>query len=285
MRTPEPVGHRVSRWGEGPVWFADHLWSVDIEGKSLMRLDPASGEETAWTVDQRIGFALPCQNGYWIWGGDHGLYTFDTQTGNSSFLTDPEPDKLHNRFNDAAVSPDGRLFAGTIALDKTPGNAALYRMDRRQSLSVIYPSVTNSNGIGWSPDGAFVYYIDTPTRKILRFRYQASDGTLHEPEIILDTSSLLDASPDGLCVDQNGNLWIAFCHGGCVLCLNPHTGKVEERIDLPCRETTSCCFGGPGLQNLYITTGLPATNPEPLAGRVFVVQDTGTQGLPQPTIL
>ncbi|MDA3875423.1 MAG: SMP-30/gluconolactonase/LRE family protein [Kiritimatiellae bacterium] len=280
--TPEPIGKRVSRWGEGPVWWRDHLYYVDIEGHTLVRLNPQDEAETTWVLDQRIGFALPSSDGRWIWGGDHGLYTLDIETGESDFIADPESHLPHNRFNDAAVSPDGRLFAGTIATDKETGAATLYRLDATPT--AVVPNVTNSNGLAWSPDGSACYYIDTPTRIVLRFDYRAETGELAAPRAVIHTDPLIDASPDGMCADAEGKLWIAFCHGGCVIRVDPVTGKELDRVHVPCIETTSCCFGGPDLRDLYITTGIAAKKEEPHAGRIFVVKHLPVPGCPQPVV-
>jgi sugar lactone lactonase YvrE len=282
--TPKPVGTHISRWGEGPVWWQGHLYYVDIEGHSLVRLNPINQTETTWTLDQRIGFALPCEDRRWIWGGDHGLYFLDLESGDSTFIADPEADLPRNRFNDAAVSPDGRLFAGTIATDKTIGAASLYRLDAGSTPALVVPDVTNSNGLAWSPDGSACYYIDTPTRQVRCYEYDAANGDLRNPRVIIDTDPLIEASPDGMCADAEGKLWIAFCHGGCVIRMDPDTARELDRIQFPCLETTSCCFGGPDLCDLYITTGIGGNKNEPLAGRVFVVKNLPTPGIPQSVV-
>ena len=89
----------------------------------------------------------------------------------------------------------------------------------------------------------------------------------------------IDASPDGMAVDERGMLWIAFCHGGCVACFDPAGGAQLERVDLPCLETTACAFGGPDLADLYVTTGIHATAREELGGRLFVVRGLGVRGV------
>ena len=272
------VGTRRSQWGEGPVWWQDHLYYVDIEGKALIRFDPATGTETVFLMSERIGFALPCADGRWIWGGDSGIHIVDLSTGVSLPVIDPESYLPNNRFNDAAISPDGRLFAGTIATDKTTGAASLYRLDPDHSYSLILPDLTNSNGIDWSNDGNTVYHIDTPTRKVMSYNYDADSGTFLNPRVLIDTDSLIDASPDGLTVDREGNLWIAFCHGGCVMCFDSMTGTLLKNIDLPCIETTSCCFGGPDLKTLYVTTGKAPNKEEPLAGHLFAITGLHTSG-------
>lgn len=274
--TAQVLPTRRSRWGEGPFWHRDALWYVDIEGHSLLRFDPATGAEQLWNLGQRIGFARPLTDGGLIWGGDHGLYRFDPASGASTLLPGTEPESPDHRYNDAGVSPDGILFAGTISLRKQTGSANLYRIDSEGRRTVAHPGVTNSNGIAWSPDGAHCHYIDTPTRRVLRFAYR--DRQLVEPEVFIETN-FIDASPDGLSIDADGHLWIAFCHGGCVIRFDAHTGEPLLRVNVHCLETTACAFGGPELRDLYITTGVHATLEEEHAGQLFVLPGLDTPGL------
>ena len=246
-----------------------------------MRFCPETQEEKVWELDQRVGFALPCEDGRWIWGGENGFYFIDLSTGVSSAIIDPESDIKANRFNDAGVSPEGRLFAGTIAMTKVIGSAALYRLDADLSCHLAYPKVTNSNGIDWSPDGKTCYYIDTPSYNIRSFDYDTDTGALSNEQILFNTENLITGVPDGMCVDAEGKLWIAFCHGGSVIKFE-HSGEQLLRIDFPCIETTSCCFGGPELKDLYVTTGISPTVTEEHAGKTFVVRNAG-KGIPQVT--
>ncbi|MFP6886318.1 MAG: SMP-30/gluconolactonase/LRE family protein, partial [Opitutales bacterium] len=144
------IGERVSTWGEGPIYWDDHLLYVDIEDHKLVCLDPESGEETIWDVGERIGTVVPRLAGGYLCAGDTGIYTFDPVTGEKNNLADPEPDKhATNRFNDGKCDPAGRFWAGTISLVKNTGNAALYMLDVTGTLSLKVPDVTNSNGICW----------------------------------------------------------------------------------------------------------------------------------------
>lgn len=103
-------------------------------------------------------------------------------------------------------------------------------------------------------------------------------GTISNERVIWDTAAD-PSSPDGMTIDSEGRLWIAFCHGAKVVCFDPATRKIEEQIDFPCVETTACAFGGPELRDLYITTGMKPGHEEPLAGRLFVCRP-GAQGVP-----
>jgi len=270
---------RVSRWGEGPIWHNHELYYVDIEGRLIVSFDPATGKERVWPLGQRVGFVVPCMSGRLLFGGDKGLFFLDSSTGESTAIVDPEPDLPENRFNDGKCSPDGRLFAGTIATNKKEGAARLYVLDTDLTCQVAYGPVTNSNGIAWSARGETCYYIDTPTKKILAFDYQAKSGTLSNPCVVVDTSPW-EGSPDGMTIDERGHLWVAFCHGGCVMCLDPESGKSLEKIEVPARETTACAFGGENGDDLFITTGIPKDNFEPDAGKVFSVTGMGVKGRP-----
>ncbi|MGE9269786.1 MAG: SMP-30/gluconolactonase/LRE family protein, partial [Verrucomicrobiales bacterium] len=210
--------------------------------------------------------------------GDTGLHFLDRSSGKTSAITDPEPDKENNRFNDGKCSPDGRFFAGTISLVKNQGDATLYRLDSDLSLHTAYEQVTNSNGIVWSADGATCYYIDTPRLEVMAFDYHPETGELSNQRTAVSTSDI-SASPDGMTIDANGNLWVAFCHGACVACYDPNSGKELHRVELPCLETTACAFGGPNLDELYVTTGIHKTEKEEHAGRLLKVTGLGVCGV------
>jgi len=277
MISIEVVGSVKSKWGEGPVWWGDSLYYVDIEGHKVHRFSPETGEEKSWDVGQRVGTVVPREGGGLVFAGDEGMFFLDEKTGDIVAIADPEPDKPDNRFNDGKCSPDGRFFAGTISLVKKEGDANLYRLDKDLTLHVAYGPVTNSNGIAWSADGGTVYYIDTPRKEVMAFDYK--DGILSNERVVVSTKHH-EASPDGMAIDVNGNLWIAFCHGACVACFSPETGEEIRKIDLPCLETTACAFGGPDLEDLYVTTGIHKSEVEEDAGRLFRIRGLGVKGMP-----
>lgn len=274
----EPVGTLRSQWGEGPIWWNNALHYVDIEGHHVHRYDPATGEEKTWGAGERVGTVVPRKSGGFVIAGDSGMKFLDEATGKITAIpnANPEADKPKNRFNDGKCSPDGRFFAGTISLVKKTGDARLYRLDPDLTLHEAFGPVTNSNGIAWSLDGKTAFYIDTPRKEVLAFDYDA--GQLRNLRSVISTAHL-ESSPDGMTVDAEGNLWIAFCHGACVACFSPVTGAELRRVELPCLETTACAFGGPDLADLYVTTGVHRSVAEADAGRIFVVRGLGVKGV------
>ena len=277
----ETVGTYRAQWGEGPIWWENSLYYVDIEKKVVIQHKPKSGEEKKWDVSEsvgRVGTVVPRSKGGLMVAGDNGIQFLNPETGETSFITDPETDKSDNRFNDGKCSPDGRFFAGTISLVKNQGDAALYRLDADLSLHTAFPNVTNSNGIAWSADSKTCFYIDTPTLSVFAFDYCTETGNLSNQRTVISTEAIA-ASPDGMTIDKAGNLWIAFCHGACVVSYNPATGEELQRIDIPCLETTACAFGGENLDELYITTGIHKSEVEEDAGRLFRITGLSTSGV------
>ena len=276
------VGNRSSKWGEGPIYWDNHLLYVDIEGHSLIRLNPETQEEEIWEMGERIGTVVPTLNKDFICAGDSGIYRFDPSNGQKTNLADPEAKKRpDNRFNDGKCDPSGRFWAGTISTVKKEGDANLYQLDQSGLLTLQVSGVTNSNGICWKASKTEMYYIDTPTQKVVAYEYDDQTGKLGGSRVAVDFRDLnTKGSPDGMTIDEKGMLWVALCHGGAVVQVNPQTGKLLQKVELPCVETTACAFGGQNLNRLFVTTGIHKTLSEEDAGKVFVIDGLGVSGVP-----
>lgn len=279
MITPEIVGSHKSVWGEGPLWdnVRQRLLYVDIEAYKILAFDPVTGTEKIWDVGQRVGTIVTREQGGLVWAGDKGLFFLNEDTGISTFIADPEPDIADNRFNDGKCDPAGRFWAGTISLKKRQ-DASLYCLHTDLTVEKKFGPVTNSNGIVWTRDASTMYYIDTPSKKIRAFDFDVGTSAISNERVLWDTSAD-ESSPDGMTIDSEDRLWIAFCHGAKVVCFDPASRSVLEQIDFPCIETTACAFGGPDLRDLYVTTGLKPGLEEAAAGRLFVCRP-GAQGVP-----
>jgi sugar lactone lactonase YvrE len=280
----QAIGKRHSLWGEGPIWWNDSLYYVDIEGKAIIRINPDTEEETVWEFPERIGCIAPCNNSQLLYAGDNGISIFDIQTKVSTSITDPENHLPDNRFNDGKCDPYGRFWGGTISLKKIKGSASLYCLDTNQNLEKKLEGLTNSNGLAWSQDKKRFFHIDTPSRSIQAYIYNGASAEISQATTIVDTEALgFDSSPDGMTIDVQDNLWVAFCHGGCVACFDSRNGKLLQTIEIPAIETTACTFGGTELNRLFVTTGIKKDTPENNAGRIFVIDGLPIKGTPPNT--
>ena len=280
----QTIGSRTSAWGAGPLWWNQSLYYVDIEGKAIIQLNTETETERTWQLDQRIGCIAPIDNQRLLYAGDKGIFYFDTKTGDSTLIGDPEADHLDNRFNDGKCDPFGRFWAGTINLKKVKGTASLYCLNHQQTIIQKLDGLTNSNGLAWSADAKRFFHIDTPTRTIQSYAFEKQTGVLSQQSTLVDTQAAgFDSSPDGMTIDTEDNLWVAFCHGACVAQFDSKDGTLLQTIKLPVVETTACTFGGPKLNRLFVTTGIKKDLHEPNAGKVFVIDGLNTKGYPAQT--
>jgi sugar lactone lactonase YvrE len=263
--------------GEGPTWDAAKgrlIW-VDILGARVHTYEPGSGRRGVRTTEQHVGAAKPRAGGGLILNLRDGIGLVDPDDTFRWLHHEPVPGR---RGNDAAVAPDGSLWAGTMRYDEGQGGGTLARITGDGSAETFLDDVTVSNGTGWSPDGRLMYYIDTPTRQIDVFHYE--DGRVADRRRFAQIEESA-GFPDGLTVDADGCVWVALWDGSAVRRYTPD-GELDRAVELPTPRITACAFGGPDLTDLYITTarvGLSA--PHPVAGSLLVVPGAG-KGLPQP---
>ncbi|MFF8398531.1 SMP-30/gluconolactonase/LRE family protein [Streptomyces sp. NPDC016172] len=278
MTTPYEVAVRAeAELGEGPTWdaAAGRLLWIDILGSRLHTYDPATGRRTVRRTEQHIGAVKPRAGGGLVLNLRDGVGLLDPDGGFRWLHHEPVPGR---RANDAAVAPDGALWAGTMRYDEAPGGGTLSRVTGEGTVDVVLDDVAVSNGTGWSPDGRLMYYIDTPTRRVDVFDH--ADGRISGRRTLAGIEEGA-GFPDGLTVDAEGCVWVALWQGSAVRRYTPG-GELDRVIELPVPLVTACAFGGPDLTDLYVTTARTGlTDPPALAGALFVVPGAG-KGLAQP---
>ncbi|WP_326668819.1 SMP-30/gluconolactonase/LRE family protein [Streptomyces canus] len=262
--------------GEGPTWDGERLLWIDILGARLHTYDPVSGHRTVRVVDQHIGAVKPRAGGGLVLNLRDGVALLDPDDSFRWLHHEPVPGR---RANDAAVAPDGSLWAGTMRYDEAPGGGTLSRITGDGTHRTVLDDVAVSNGTGWSPDGRLMYYIDSPTRRVDVFDHESGRLSGRRTFVGIEDGA---GFPDGLTVDADGCVWVALWDGGAVRRYTPD-GSLDHVITLPTPRVTACAFGGPDLTDLYITTarvGLEA--PHPVAGSLLVVPGAG-KGVQQPS--
>jgi len=276
-----------ARLGEGAVWDASRrlLYWVDIEGHEVHVFDPASRSDRAYAVGDTVGTVVPRARGGVALALGRAFATLDLESRKLTVLGEPEAEKVRrgNRFNDGKCDPRGRFWAGTMAVSEAGGAGGLYRLDPDGRIHRMLDGVSISNGIVWSASADRMYYIDTPSREVAVFDYDDASGAISNRQVAVRFPAD-HGWPDGMTIDAEGRLWIAEWDGGCVSRWDPATGRLLQRIGLPASRVTSCAFGGPGLDELYVTTAWTRLDPDrrsaqPLAGGLFRVRP-GVKGVP-----
>jgi L-arabinonolactonase len=276
-----------STLGEGATWCAKtgRFYWTDIEGARLWRYDPADGRSTFWRMPERLAtFALCADPHYLLLGLASHLAFFDLATGETRHIVDVEPG-LNSRTNDGRCDRQGRFVFGTKD-EASPVQpvGGFYRLNHDLSLERLpLPASAISNSIAFSPDGAIMYYCDSPTREIRACDY-ATNGSIARDRVF---TRLTDDSgePDGSTVDRDGGLWNAQWGGRRVVRYGPD-GVETQRVDVPTAQPSCVAFGGAQLGTLYITSARIGLDSAMLAedsraGGVFIATP-GSRGLPEP---
>lgn len=261
--------------GEGAIWnykTGELLW-VDITAKILNFYHPKLKNNKEMFTGQMIGTVVPAESGKVMVALQNGFYQLDPETGTKKLITNPEEGIEGNRFNDGKCDPAGRFWAGTMSTLGKRHAGALYRLDPDSSVHKMIDNVGTSNGIVWSPDYTKMYYIDTPTRKVMAWDYDNETGEISNPKTAIEVPEEM-GYPDGMTIDEDGNVWIALWSGSAVGCWNPETGELLRTIGVPAKNVTSVAFGDDDLGTLYITTARQGTSDEelekfPHSGGVF----------------
>jgi sugar lactone lactonase YvrE len=262
--------------GEGPFWSPDQqmLHWVDIPAGRIHTTDPATGATDTVTVPTWVGAAIPRADGFVAATREGFAAVVDGQLDTRvRVLGDGQ------RSNDAKCDRSGRLWAGTNAMDFAAGAGALRVLEPDWTTRVVLDGLTLPNGMGWSPDDATFYFIDTFQHVLWAFDFDLDSGSVRNRRVLHHFGAPIQ--PDGMCVDAEGGLWIAIWGGARIVNLDPSGAEVRT-IAVPVRQPSSCAFGGPDLATLYVTSardGLELADDAP-DGSVFAITGLGVTGLP-----
>ncbi|MGF1617787.1 MAG: SMP-30/gluconolactonase/LRE family protein [Acidimicrobiia bacterium] len=258
--------------GEGPVWEATtgSLLMVDIIRGFVHRLNLEALSVASLDVGSPVTSVIPRSRGGLVLTGKNELFAVDDAGHLRVALARFAGVDDDGRMNEAGCDPAGRLLAGSMT--DSGIHSALYLVGPDLAVERVLGDVGISNGLAWSSDGSWMYYIDSASGSIDRFSYDVATGRFEERSVLARVESGFGA-PDGMCIDVEDHLWVAVFGGGVVRRYDPE-GLVVDELELPAPNVTSCCFGGPGYNDLYVTTARTGLTREqldaqPLSGSVF----------------
>jgi len=290
----ERLTEPVDSVGESPVWRGAEgaLYWVDIAGRSVHRLDVASGKRTSWQTEEMPACLAFARDGTLRAGMESGIFSLELDAGGGAARAKRLAAVAHGgspmRFNDGRCDREGRFWAGTMHTDMPAAHrlGALYRYGPDGTLTgPMETGLVTQNGLAWSPAGDRMYLSDShPTvNKVWVFDYDREAGLPRNRRLFVDMA-LHSGRPDGAAVDAEGCYWTCANDAGLVLRFTPE-GRLDRQLSLPALKPTMCAFGGAGMDTLFVTTIRPRdpaqTAAQPLAGAVFALSP-GVQGLPEP---
>ena len=264
-------GHK---WTEGPAWDKGNnvLLFSDIPNNVINKWDAASGKVSVFMKSS--GYAGP-KNQFSKEPGTNGLLFLPDgrllacdhgnrrifrleKDGSKTTLVERFETKRFNSPNDLVRAADGTIFFTDPPYGMLNESVreiqwhGVYRLSPEGSVTLLTKEFTRPNGIGLSPDEKTLYVAQSDKEKPIYQSFKVNDdGTLSDSKLLFDASALTEdkGMPDGMAVDQNGNLW-ATGPGG-VLILTPK-GKLLGRIMMG-KPTANCAFGEDG-STLFITS-------------------------------
>ena len=274
------VGETKDLLGESPCWDAraQTLCWIDSLAGTLWRLWPATGKIEQHHLPAPIGSIAPCESGAVVAALKNGFGRYDFATRKLEMLAGIDIDHPDVRLNDGKCDPWGNFIAGTMHINRQPGDAilgGLYRLRPDRSVERIADAFGLTNGPCFSLDGRTLYVADSAVRTIWAYDY-APEGPLSNQRVLVQTEDY-GSGPDGATVDAQGFVWTVLPRTGKMARFTPD-GRLERMVELPATHPTSVCFGGPHFEAAYVTSISKSTH---LAG--LLPQDGGLfelSGLP-----
>lgn len=282
----ERITDSICGHAEGPHWsdtWGGLRW-VDMLAGDVMQLD-AAGAVTAMsgklaidgpggsvtripTPSSVVACVRPSSSGGAVLALEKG-FALEDADGTIDLLPPLWDEDV--RMNEGAIAPDGSFLCGTMGYGAPRGAASMWRLRPDGTTTREFGDLTISNGLAFTADGTRAYYVDTPTGRVDIFDWSDEDGLVGRRPFT-DLSGE-DGSPDGLCLDAEGRVWVAMHSGHQVLGLDER-GEVAERISVDARQVTACTFGGEDRSTLFITTSREnlADGEDPAAGSLFAVR-------------
>ncbi len=240
--------------GEGPLWDDRNqvLYWTDITGKRFFRYwwknqrhEPIHEgfEVGGFCIQEGGGFVVTNSQGIWLWS-----------PGGKPVLLASEAEGKECVMNDCIADPEGRVYSGSCHYDPSGDYppSFLFRVDVDGSVHVADDGVQFSNGLAFSPDCSTLYFADTVARCIYAYDWHREDGALRNRRVFVRVPRE-EGLPDGLTADAQGFVWCAHWFGGCLTRYDPD-GKLERRITTPAAQTSSLTFGGPNLNEIFVTS-------------------------------
>ncbi|WVQ67496.1 uncharacterized protein L199_005696 [Kwoniella botswanensis] len=286
--------------GEGAVWDTrtQKLYFVDIDQRKVYTYEPSSGIYGYQTFENKITSLSGLADGSGLIAAvDVGFayipfssLPFPPNGSKKPIIpieVDAKCNEKEKRFNEGTVDPAGRFLSGTLGFEHGSKDGRMFSLEATPEggykAPLVLDNITCTNGMGWTADGRTMYFTDSWIKEIAVFDYDLDSGNMTNRR----TFSVLEdqyGEPDGMCTDSEGGIWSARWAAGKVVRLTP-SGELDIVIDFPKAWHMTCVvFGGPSLEDLYVTSASSDYTGDDLperdqGGDLFVVRGLGFKGV------
>lgn len=256
---------------EGPVYDSTYnfLYFVSILDGMVYFFDLNSKEIRSFKLESPVGCVFIVDKKKVVAASKNGFYEVDFQSGKSRFIFQMDISDFV-RYNDGIRDLNGRYIIGTMGYPEVKEHIGQVFSYYKGNFKVLIENTTISNGLAFSKDSSSLYFVDTPTKKVAKYNYDVASGSATFDSYIIEFKG--KGSPDGMCMDKEGMLWIAEWGGGQVSKWNPKNGKMIDQVKLPCPNVSSCCLDKLG--NLFVTTTKSDDAQDILGGGLFYINLT-----------
>ncbi len=253
---------------EGPVYDPsyNYLYFVSILDGMVHFMDLSTKELCSIKLASPVGCVFILGKKKVLAASKAGFYEIDFEAQKSKFVFQFKISDLV-RYNDGTTDPVGRYIVGTMGYPEVKDNLGKVYSYHKGHCKILIENTTISNGLVFAEGGTILYFIDTPTKKVAKYNYDLAKGSAVFDDYIITFNEA--SSPDGMCMDDEGMLWIAEWGGGRVSKWNPKNGKMVDRVKLPCKNVSSCCLDASG--NLFVTTAKSDGPDDIFGGGLFYV--------------
>ncbi len=266
---------------EGPRWRDGRLWMSDSFGGQVFTVGADGGVETVVEVPGKpsgLGF-LPDGTPLIVSMKDRRLLRLEKDGLVSHAELGP---LVTGVANDMVVDAEGRAYVGNFGFDRHQGEepcaATMARVDADGSVHVAAADLMFPNGTIITDDGRTLVVGETMANRLTAFD-RAEDGSLSNRRLFADLGGTF---PDGICLDQEGAIWVADPRGNEVVRVH-QGGRISRRISTGDHGAFACMLGGGDGQTLFICTaaGSWPVAAEAPTGRVQTTRvDVPGAGLP-----
>ena len=268
--------------GEGPIWipYTKSLMWLDIKGKSLHTFSYITGNIKEKNLDKTTTWILPILNSNkFLVGTEDGVEEYNYNDNKFELKLQIEEDLPNNRLNDAKIDKNGNLWFGTMDDTEKEESGSFYCLKPSYELIKIDDSYTVTNGPAIANDDKKIYHVSSLQKKV--FCYDKNNTKLSNKRIFFELDPN-DGYPDGLTIDDDNFLCLAVWGGSKVIRISPN-GEVDKILTFPTSQITSCVFGGPEMNILFVTSASVGknTSQDVNAGNLFSVK-TNKKGSTSP---